>query len=272
MKNTIVNNPTLKKAKQETTTKKEVIAFTVADEQLYPYAKQLERSIRHFHTEKELPFKIITGQTLQAYHGLDNKFHLRSTPFIAEQLLKDYDLVIRIDPMTIVTGDLNYVIQTKDYDIATVMNYQRGLTGLTQGWGITPVEYFSSTFVALRSEKAAHHWNAINSTQQFDRLMYAEQDSLNITAYYGNFNLRCLDHGDGVAEHYSMYGLVSRPVWPYLYIEDNKIVVDKHLDGNFPPRKFEVRVLNFRDQLGQAINYKTRLSKDVIKYLEKIVK
>lgn len=252
--------------------KKPVVMFTVANEAHYPFAKQLEKSLRKFHTEKELPLKIVSGQTLSSYQNQDSKFHLRSTPFLAENLLKEYELVIKIDSQSVITGDLNYVLETKDYDVATVRDWNRIEVPSHSVNGLLPIEYFSSNFVAIRSEVFAHLWNVDCDTPQFDRLAGRETDILNILCYYGNFNVRCLDDGDGVAKHQSWYGNISRSFWAYIEIDKDRLYVPKQEGDRVRKVERDIRILNFKGQMGERINYKNKLDQKVQLRIEELIK
>ena len=129
--------------------KKPVFVFTIADDNNLPYAKMLENSFKKFHPT--VPFHIVTGDELAEYTKADPKFFYRATPIIANKYIKEYDLVLKIDADSIVTGSLDYVFNTKDYDIGTVMNWNRvdpQKYGAVGGWGIHPTDYFNCGFVS----------------------------------------------------------------------------------------------------------------------------
>ena len=180
---------------------KKIVVFTIADDNNLGFANALEKSFKNFHSD--ITFKIIKGEELLGYLKQDPNFFYRATPIIAEELFKEYELVIKIDADSIVTGKLDYVFDTEDYDVATVMNWNRidpAIYGLVQGWGINPVQYMNCGFVAMRSKKFVHHWKILCFSEQFNALQYREQDLLNILVYYGNYNVRCLDHADIMAK------------------------------------------------------------------------
>jgi hypothetical protein len=256
--------------------KKPAIAYTIADEKNMKYAKMLENSLRKFHTEKELPLKIITGDDLKAELANDPNFFYRATPVIGERLLKEYDLVLKLDADQIITGDLNYILNTKDYDVGTVMNWNRidpKTYGIVQGWGIDKVEYFNCGLVAMRSEQFVHHWTVICFTPQFGRLQMGEQDLLNILCYYGNYNVRCFDHGDGMADYYSWHGLISKGEWLRAEMKGDKIIVppDTTTKSAFA-REWQIRVIHWAGgKDAEKMNYKTRFSDEVSKRLDYLV-
>lgn len=257
-------------------TKKPAIAFTIADDKNMPFALMLQNSLRKFHTEEELPLKIITGEDLKSELATDPDFFYRATPVIGERLIKEYDLVLKLDSDQIVTGGLNYILNTKDYDVGTVLNWNRidpQTYGLVQGWGISPVEYFNCGLVAMRSEAFIHHWMVTAFSPQFSRLQMREQDLLNILCYYGNYNVRCFDHGDGIANYYSWHGLISKGEWLRAKMDGDKIVVpaDTSTKSAFA-REWQIRVIHWAGGAGaEKMNYKTRFQEDVIKRLDYLV-
>lgn len=250
--------------------KKPVIVFTIADEKNLPLARQLEKSFKKFHPD--VPFEIYSGDELKANLQYDQHFFYRATPILAEKYIKDYELVVKIDADSIITGPLDYVFTTKDYDIGTVLNWNRvdpQNYGIVQGWGIDPVEYFNCGFVAMRSEKFIHHWNVVCFSPQFERLQYREQDLLNILCYYGNYNVRCFDHGDGPANMHAWWGLIAKGEWLRATVKNGKIVIPQGKD-NFPKRDLELKVIHLAGGHHKP-SYKTLFQEDVIKKIDELV-
>lgn len=262
--------------KEKKTDKKEVIAFTAVDEKNEQYLPYLINSLRKFHSEKELPLHIVKGDELKAYLKDDPMFFYRQKPVIAEKLIKDYSLVIGLDADQIITGDLSYLWKTYDYDVATVLNWNRydiNIYGLVQGWGIAPLEYFNCGLVAMRSEEFVHHWNIVSHSEQFNRLQYKEQDLLNVLCYYGNYNVRCLDHFDGPAKMNSWWGLISKGEWKDAKLQDGKIIIPKG-KGNtpFPPREIDLKVIHWGGgKDGVKMNYNVFFPPEVAKHLDYLV-
>jgi lipopolysaccharide biosynthesis glycosyltransferase len=96
------------------------IVFTIADDNNLKYAEMMEKSLRKFHSEEDLPLVVIKGDDLKARLTIDPMFFYRATPIIASELLKDYDVVIKIDADSIVTGDLSDAWKEPDIDMACV--------------------------------------------------------------------------------------------------------------------------------------------------------
>ncbi len=255
--------------------KKKAIVFTIADDNNIAYARGLENSFKKFHPN--IPFIIITGKELNTYIKDDSQFFYRATPVIGEKYIKDYELVLKIDSDSIITGSLDYVFDTDDYDIGTVINWNRvdpQTYGLINGWGILPIEYFNCGFVAMRSEKFIHHWRVLCASPQFERLRYKEQDLLNILCYYGNYNVRCFDHGDKLAKMSAWWGLIAKGEWNKAILKGNIIIIPKG-DGKtpFPPHDMELKVIHFAGgKSGIKGNYRIIFTDDIIKRLDFLVK
>lgn len=252
--------------------KKPVFVFTIADDNNLKLAKNLENSFKKFHPD--VPFHVVQGDELKEYLE-DPNFFYRATPIVAEKYIQDYELVLKIDADSIITGDLTYVFETKDYDVGTVINWNRvdpKLYGLVQGWGIAPPEYMNCGFVAMRSEQFIKHWKNICFSPQFERLQYREQDLLNILIYYGNYNVRCFDHGDGPANMHAWWGLIAKGEWIRAELRGDEIIIPKGED-NFPNRDMELKVIHFAGgNSGVKGNYKTMFSDEVVERLDYLVK
>src|SRR5436189_334900 len=130
----------------------------------------------------------------------------------------------------IVCGDLSYIWETKDYDVAGVLNYNRldaQTYGAIGGWFIHPMEYFNCGLVAMRSEKFIRHWKAQCFTEQFNRSQFKEQDMLNALIYFGNYNARCLDHQDPIGGNNAWWGIFGKADWGRAILKDKKIIIPK---------------------------------------------
>lgn len=256
-------------------TKKPVIIFSIADERNKPYAKMLENSLRKFHPD--IPFHLVEGEELEAYLKMDPSFYYRATPIVAEKFINDYDLVIKMDADSIIVDDISYIWKTQDYDMAGVLNYNREDAeeyGLVGGWGILPIEYVNCGLVALRNEKFIHDWKVWCTTPQFDRLQYKEQDGLNGMIYFGNWNIRILDHLDPLGGNNGWWGLISKGEWTKTILKDKKIIALKG-DGStpFPPKDVELKVLHWGggQQSPDKMNYRKKFTQDIIERLDYLV-
>lgn len=275
---------------EEPKAKKPVIVFTSADKNNFPYAVMMLNSLRKFHdwpavliTDEKDPEQLkrlpkdVEVRDLEPYLKADPAFFYRQKPVVGEELIKEYDLVLGLDSDQIITGDLGYIQDTTDYDVGTVINWNRvdpAQYGLVQGWGILPPEYFNCGLVAMRSEKFIHHWKVVCFSEQFDRLQYKEQDLLNILCYYGNYNVRCFDHGDKPKNMAAWWGLISKGEWLRAILKDNKIIVPKgEGDKPFPAEDVELKVLHFAGGVSSSdkMQYRTRFNEEVIARLDYLV-
>lgn len=251
--------------------KKDVLFITIADQKNIGYAKSLENSFKKFH--EDIDFIIIQGEELQAYLASDPMFFYRATPILGEKYLKEYDLVVKIDADSMVCGDLSYIWNTKDYDMGTVINWNRSdpqKYGLVQFQGVLPVEYMNCGLVAMRSEKFVHEWKNLCFTPQFDRCQYKEQDLLNAMIYYGNWNVRCFDHLDKIGGNHSWWGLLSKGEWVRAELRGDDIVIPKGLgDTPFPPEDITIKVLHAGGgNQPNKMNHGTWFNKDIVKRLD----
>jgi hypothetical protein len=255
--------------------KKPILAFSIADEKNKPFAIMMENSLRKFHPD--IDYHLIEGDELKDYLKLDPHFFYRATPIIAERYIKDYDLVLKLDADQIITGDLSYIFNTKDYDVGTVLNWNRidpQQYGYVQGWGILPPEYVNCGLVAMRSERFVHHWKVLCETEQFNRLQYKEQDLLNILVFYGNYNVRCFDLGDKPANYFSWHGLVSKGEWNRAIFKNNEIIVPKgEGERPFPDKDITLKVLHWGggNNNPEKMQYRTRFNEDIVTRLDYLV-
>lgn len=266
------------------------VLFTTADTKNFPYAVMMLRSLTKFHTSPQLDIilyttekdktklaqlpKGVTVEDLTPYLD-DPMFFYRQKPVLAEPLLKDYDLVIGADCDQIICGDLSYIFDTTDYDVAGVLNYNAmdaQTYGLVQGWGIHPVEYWNCGLVAMRSKKFVHDWLVWCFSPQFDRLQYKEQDGLNALVYHGNWNARNLDHGDGLANMRAWWGLFAKSYWNQAIMKDGRVIIPKLEGDQIRNEDTEIKVFHFAGGANaKKMNYYTYVNDDVATYLDSLI-
>ena len=274
--------------------KKPVVIYSASDTNNFKYSVMMFNSLTKFHDPKKVDMILYTDEKrpeelqklpkgikvvdLSTYLKDDPMFFYRQKPLLSEPLLDQYDCVIGLDSDQLVLGDLSYIWKTQGYDVATVINWNRvdpQQYGVVQGWGIAPIEYFNCGLVALRSKKFSHHWKVLCYTEQFNRMQYKEQDLLNVLCYYGNYNVRCLDHGDGVAKTNAWWGLISKGEWGRTQVDkDGSIFVTRGLgDTPFPPQDMPLKVIHFGGgNTPNKMNYKLFFPEEVAKRLDELVK
>lgn len=258
--------------------KKPVICFTAYDEKNAENARKFRNSLRKFHTEEELPLYEVKDEELQTYLKVDPMFWYRQKPLIAEKLIKEYECVIGMDSDSLVVGDLSYLWKgAKDYDVGTVINYNRADAQnypLVGGWGILPIEYFNCGLVALRSEAFVKDWKNKCFTPQFERLQFREQDILNAICYFGNYNVRCFDHMDPLGGNNSWWGILSKGEWGRAILSNKEILIPQGEGSQpFPPKEVSLKVLHWGEGQGSPnkMNYRIKFKEDIVKWLDYLV-
>lgn len=248
-----------------------ICVFTIAGDPVnLRYAKMLVKSFSHFHPD--IPF-IIYGQDELSKIEDPQKFY-KATPLFAKELIKDYDLVIKMDADQLVLGNLDYLF-TQEYDVGTVLNINRvdpPRFGLVQGWGIAPNEYLNCGLVAMRSQTFIDHWWTLCNSPQFDRLQYREQDLLNILYYYGQYKTLCFDHFNKRENYAGFHGLVGKGEWIHAVLKDGQVVIPQGKD-NYPDRDTVVKLAHWAGGQGEPkMDYQKWFSDEVIEYIDGILK
>lgn len=287
----MITKSILAKEDQEIETKKEpVILFTVASKNYMSQAIPFINSLRKFH---DFPIILYTDETdpekLPKVKNLiiadlvpyleDQQFYYRQKPILAEPLLDKYDLVIGADADQLVLGDLNAILESKDFDAGVVINWNRfdekyfpavEISRL----GIPPVGYYNCGLVALRSKAFCHNWLVNCYTQEFNYMQYREQDVLNILCHFGNWNVRAFDMPDGPDSPVSWYGIVGKGEWVRAVVEDNKVMVKKGLGPTpFPPTDVQIRVIHWGGgNAGGKCNWDTICSDEMMKRIHELTK
>ena len=241
---------------------KKVIAFTIADDNNQEYLKMFVNSLRKFHSEEELPLKVIGQKELQEIR-IDEKFY-KMTPYIAKDL-KEYDLIAKFDCDQIVCGDLSHIWQDEDYDVGTVLNWNRvdpKTYGEVAVWDVTAPIYYNCGFVVMRSKEFIDHWWKLCDKPNIKNYRYREQDLLNILCYYGNYKVKCFD------DQKMWHGLIVKSEWNKLEMRGDEIICPKGQDG-FPPDEKIIKMIHWGGgQNGVKMNYKAYFKEDVIARLD----
>ena len=273
--------------------KKKALFFAACDENNFKYAIPFWKSLTKFHSPKDIDMVLFTNEKKKENlaklpQGIqivdvtpylrDPYFWYRQKPVLAEKFMDDYELVVGFDVDQLVLGDLNYILDTDDYDIGTVINWNRSdpqFYGDVEMMriGILPIEYFNCGLVAMRSKKFVHHWAILCFSEQFNRVQYREQDILNVLCYYGNYNVRCFDHGDGVKNHYGWYGLISKGELGRAELRGKDIVLPKGFgDTPFPPTDQTLKVVHLGGGAGAPKdNWGLFFSPEVMKRIQELI-
>lgn len=246
-----------------------VIAFTVADQNNLKHAEKMINSFHKFHPEIEVIIynEKDIGDPINYY---------RSTPMFARNLIKKYELVLKLDSDQFITGPLDYILK-ENYEIGCVMNYNRvdpkkfGPVGV---WDIMPQEYMNAGFVAMKSERFILNWWRLCNSAHFDNVQYKEQDLLNILIHYGDFKVECFDYPNKVKNYHAWHGLVSKGEWSKMVMRDGKLILPKAQD-NYPEEDKEIKVIHSaggsqEKKIGDS--YRLYFSDEVCDYMEGLIK
>lgn len=246
---------------------KKVIAFIPADKNNLPYAQMLVNSIRKWHSEEELPITIIDNPDPK-----DQAFWYRATPIIAKDLLKEYELALKLDADQICFGPLTEILNDTSYDVGTVLNINRmdpQTYGIISFQGIAPNEYYNNGLVAIRSKDFVDRWYDLCFSKYFDRLQFREQDILNILAHYGGYKVRCFDNYTPTSA--SWWGLVAKGESHRAILRGKDVVIPKGEDG-YPDRDTVLKLWHCAGGSGEKkVNYRIHFSEKLIAYIDYLI-
>lgn len=246
-----------------------VIAFTIADDKNMVHAEKMINSFHKFHPDIEV--KIYGAKDVG-----EQKNYYRATPLFAKELIKDYDLVLKLDSDQIITGNLDYLFE-EEYDVGTVINFNRVDTktyGIVTVFNIPPQQYMNCGLVAMRSEKFIKHWWRLCTAPVFDTLQYREQDLLNLIIHYGDYQVECFDYPNKTKGYSAWHGLISKGEYSKMIMRDGKLVLPKSED-RYPEQEKEIKVLHsagggHEKKIGDS--YRVYFNDEVIKYIDGLIK
>lgn len=226
---------------------KKRVAFCPADQNNEKFFQQLQTSLRKFHSEEDLPLLRFSDTRN------DPHFWYRATPILARELLKEYEIAIKLDADQIICGDISEIWNETDYfDVGVVLNDPSYPINL---WDITP--YYNNGLVVLKSPEFVEHWYKLCFGPHFLNYQFREQDLLNILCSdYHNYKVKWLEQKD-------FYGEQAKPYWPLAKLIGNKIVVDNH----------EIKVIHFGGgNIPNKGNYRIRFSPEVCQRIDELIK
>lgn len=274
--------------------KKPVAFFTVGSKEYSKYAIPFWKSMTKFHSPKDIDMIYYTNEKnpkiLKELPAgiiirdldpllIDPAFYYRQKPVLSEPLLDEYELVVGFDCDQLILGKLDYILERTDYDIGTVINWNRWDVQYYQQVemmriGIAPAEYFNCSLVALRSKKFAHNWMVNCFSPQFDRVQYKEQDIMNVMCYYGNWNVRCFDLPDAPNKHFGWYGMIGKGELTRAIVKDGGIIIPKGFgDTPFPPEDVQLHAISLGGGHGAIKdNWSAFFTEDVMRRIGELVK
>jgi hypothetical protein len=245
---------------------KKVIAFTIADANNLKYYEMLKNSLRKFHSEEELPLKLISANDLESRIKKDPAFFYRATPIVAKTLLDEYEYVIKLDADQIITGKLDE-LWSGDFDAAVVNNFNpREYKNYPYTiLNIHPFAYVNCGLVVMKSKSFVEWWEKSCFSTLFGGLQMREQDMLNIMVHSNNYNIKKLDEGD------SFWGLASKGYWPNIIMREKDLVLPK--DSEWPDKDKVIRVLHWAGgNEPNKMHYQTKFQPEVVKRLDFLTK
>lgn len=246
--------------------------FSIADRKNLPYFEMMKNSLAKFYPDT--PLILINEEAIDRFK--DPHFFYRATPIVAKNLLRDYDVVIKIDADTIITGNLDEAIEG-DYDVGVVYNSnpREDKAYPIRFLDIDPMKYVNAGFVVMKSKAFVDHWLYLCRSPHFLNYQYREQDLLNFMVWYmseemgGPYKVKFLDQGD------SFYGLASKQFWTDIVVKDNQLVLPPVTDesGTYPDTEKIIRAIHFAGgNTPDKMKYRLRFQPDVVKFIDKLVK
>lgn len=240
------------------------VAFTIADQENMPYAKMMANSLMKFHPDLDLIIytEKDVGEKINFY---------RATPMFAKELIKRYDVVLKIDSDSIITGNLDYIFE-QEYDFGGVINYNRTdpkTFGYVKVWDVDPFEYFNAGFVALKSKRFIDHWWSLCNGPHFNNYQYKEQDLMNIMIHYGDYKIKSFDRPDKVYDYHAWHGLLSKGEWNKIIMKGDELVLPKNKE--YPEEDKIIKVIHWAGGKSEKMNYRIFFKEDVIKRLDYLI-
>lgn len=261
-----------------------IATFTCCDERNLPYAKKLIKSFKYFHPD--IDFVLFTSALVGELEGVrilplgtkDPDIWYKQKPYFADKLFNEgYESVLGMDSDQLVLGKLDYLFDSVDYDIGTVLNFNpldfrtygeitiQGVHGTT--------EYYNCGLVMMRSHKLVKHWLELCNSKFFKRFKYREQDLLNIIAHFGEYKVKCFDDADDINGYYCWHGLLGSRETLKMKMVGEDVVLPKS-DDLFPSRDIIYKVYHAGNgQTGyDKLNYRTLFEEEIVDYIDKILK
>lgn len=250
------------------------IAFTIADNNNMEIANQMINSLRKFHSEEELPVHIVTSEELQQYLIEDPMFFYRATPVIGKRFLKQgYDWVLKLDADQIIMGDLSHLWEDVDYDVGTVLNYNRTdpkTYGNVTTYVIDPKQYYNAGLVAMNNLEFVDHWFTLCYSPYFDRVQYREQDLLNIMCHFGKWKVKCFDLHDPIQNISAWHGLLNKGEGVNMKLVDGEVILPANEDG-YPSIDVKVKVYHYAGGGHEPKNFRIQFNEELIKHIEWLI-
>ncbi len=228
--------------------------FTIAsqDEANQKYLKMAVNSLKKFHPDIPhiiKPFKPELNFKIYAHYG--------------RELANEYELVINLDNDSIVTGNLDHIINDDSYDIGGVMNNNL-IDPRLQIWDTPNNVYINAGFVAIRGKRIWEWWHQLSNSFHSQFYQFREQDMLNIIFHYGDVKTKIFDQSN------MWHGLVHKGQWSKFILKGDDIVLPK-TEGVCEEDK-TIKVIHWAGGQIPKMNYWTHFPKPVAERLDYLVK
>jgi lipopolysaccharide biosynthesis glycosyltransferase len=243
--------------------KNKVCFFSIADNKNLKYFKMMEASLKKFHPD--IPLLLWDEVKIQTYK--DPQFYYRATPIIAKELIKEYEIVIKIDSDSIVTDDLSEIWKNPEYDVAVVNNSNpREFKSYPyQFLNIHPYSYVNAGLVVLRSEAFINEWYDNCFSVLYNGFQMREQDFLNLLIHGNHYKVKRLDEND------SFFGLASKGYWAEIQLKDDQLFLPKA--DEWPDKNKYIKVIHWAGgNTPDKMNFRIHFQPEVIKKLEELIK
>lgn len=245
--------------------KKKVVAFTIATGKHVEYAELMAKTFKHFNPDIPL---IVYGEEDMAKNPNPEKYYL-ATPYFAKELIKEYELVIKLDADQLFFHDINHIVEDTSYDVGTVLNWNPihaakfGEVGLAT---ISPQEYMNCGFVSMRSEAFIKQWWDMCNSFHFPRMPFREQGFLNILYYYNQYKGKCFDYSD------KWHGLISNSEWLNMIVKDDKVMLLAN-DAGYPTQDIIIVAVHWAEGSDNPnkMNWRVAFNQPVQDFIERIL-
>lgn len=243
-----------------------VCFFAVAGDPVnLEYARKMEASLKHFHPD--IPLVIFGDKEVRETN--DGGIFYRATPVFGRILLEKYDLVIKIDADSIVTGNLDHILNDDTYDLGCVSNFnlvdQKLYDFPLTVWDIPLEQYMNCGFVAMRSKEVVEHWLKLCYSPHFNTYRFKEQDLMNIIFHYGNYNVKCFDFSN------RWHGLINKGHYINMLMDGDNVVINPN-DG-YPDEQKIVKVIHMAGgQIPDKMNLPKLFKGEVLTRLQELTK
>lgn len=234
---------------------KKAVFYTIADDNNLPYAKMMLNSLRKFHPD--IPHYLY-GQAELDKDQDPNKFY-RTYAQVGEKLSKEYELVMNIDADSIVTGNLDHIINDDSYEVGGVLNNNK-IDPQISVWDVPSPHYVNAGFTAVRSQRFWKWWNKLNFSQHFEKYQYREQDTYNIIFHYGDLKTKIFDYDN------KWHGLIHKGQWNKFVVKGDEIVLPQ-TEGVCDEDKV-IKIIHWAGGNVKKMNYRVYFNEDVCKRLD----